>query len=106
MTVDSVHIGVGKWLNRQLEFRDEQRMIGSIRDVAPPLGRRPLATSPCEATFGRVISSGSAAEGDIAFLCPFAKDFFGIIVFLERHVVFRNKCAMTYFRQEIEGEAK
>ena len=33
VAVDSVHIGVGKWLNRQLEFRDEQRMIGSIRDV-------------------------------------------------------------------------
>ena len=30
---------VEKWLKRQLEFRDEQRMIGSIRDVAPPLGR-------------------------------------------------------------------
>ena len=40
------------------------------------------------------------------FLSPFAKGFFGIIVLLERHVVFRNKCAMTYFRQEIEGEAK
>ena len=39
VAVDSVHIGVGKWLKRQLEFRDEQRMIGSIRDVAPPLGR-------------------------------------------------------------------
>ena len=34
MAVDSVHIGVGKWLKRQLEFWDEQRMIGSIRDVA------------------------------------------------------------------------
>ena len=36
MAVDSVHIGVGKWLKRQLEFRNEQRMIGSIRDVARP----------------------------------------------------------------------
>lgn len=43
---------------------------------------------------------------DTAFFMPFAKGFFGIIVLLERHVVFRNKCAMTYFRQEIEGEAK
>ena len=38
MAVDSVHIGVGKWLKRQLEFRDEQRMIGSIRDVASFFG--------------------------------------------------------------------
>ena len=38
MAVDSVHIGIEKWLNRQLEFRDEQRMIGSIRDVASFFG--------------------------------------------------------------------
>ena len=58
------------------------------------------------------IAEGSASPGRARvgrrqlFLCPFAKGFFGIIVFLERHVVFRNKYAMTYFRQEIEGEAK
>ena len=68
------------------------RMQDRLVLFRPPIGAKRRRT--CESRASSV------------FLCPFAKGFFGIIVFLERHVVFRNKCAMTYFRQETEGEAK
>ena len=29
VAVGDAHIGVGEWLKRQLEFRDEQKIIGS-----------------------------------------------------------------------------
>ena len=39
MAVGRVRIGVGKWLKRQLEFRDEQRIPGAVGRGKEPAQR-------------------------------------------------------------------